>query len=219
MAGELTQEILSVVRARLDDLSGERWTDSELLAGVNAGFLELAHRLPDAALPWLTEEASESLVQGQDAYDLPADLLRERQVLYKGIIAVRWRVAETRALLSDYIVKNTASEARPFYRIFGGQIIFSVGGVTQTTGAKYTVRYIRVPREVSLTVDPDLPAPFWNAVEDYVVADCLAEAGQTQLAALHRAHFTEFCKLVTYQWQNPHLVYDGLPADMALQEA
>jgi hypothetical protein len=208
--------MVAVVRARVADLAGAHWTDAELYAFLNAGFLELAHSLPDAALVGLTEATTGALVGAQNEYDLPSDFLRERLVLYKGKVAVRWMVRETGALISDSLIAGAISEANPFYRIWDNDVIFKVGTVTQAGAEVYEVRYIREPTTISSTVDPDLSSAYFNPVEDYAVALCLAEAGQAGAGAVQRAHFDEFCQLVTAQYSNPDFVYDGIPKDPLL---
>ena len=79
-AGDNSKDILATVRARLGDRSGAIWSDAELYAFINEGFMELAHVLPDNALPHLTKVQSAALVAGTSYYDLPGDFLRARLV-------------------------------------------------------------------------------------------------------------------------------------------
>ena len=179
-AGDISKGMLAVVRARIGDLAGTIRSDAEIYGFLNTGFRLLAQELNDAAIPYLTKVQSASLTGAQNAYNLPADFLRERIVKYKGLFARRWRLSETEALRTHaFIVK---SETEPYYRIWNKELYFEVGTVSQVNGDTYELWYIKIPTAISAAADPELPKQYFDVVEDLAVSLCMEPGRQVEAA-------------------------------------
>ena len=139
-----TATLLAILRDRICDTGGSRWTDTELYGWLNDGYLELAHRLPDDALWPLCKYEATPLVSHVVVYDLPTDCLRERGVQYKRTWSRRWEVVE----LGNVNSLNPADERRPEYYVWGGQVRF-INSVTTVVPGYVTVYYVKVPAQVS----------------------------------------------------------------------
>lgn len=211
--GDNSKDILATVRARLGDRSGAIWSDAELYAFINEGFMELAHVLPDNALPHLTKVQSAALVAGTSYYDLPSDFLRARLVKYKTIVARHWPAQEKEALRDDAII--VPAETNPFWYIEDNGLYFSVGAVTQTGAEKYELWYIKVPTTISATADPDLPEHYWDVVETYAAGRAMEPEKQLDMVKLFRAHFDEEVWLTGLRHATPE-EFEGVAFDPVL---
>ena len=210
MAGDNSKDIKATVRAGLGDRNGDIWSDAELYAFINEGFREMAHLLPDNALPHLTKVQSANLVAGTENYDLPTDFLRARLVKYKGIVAIHWPALERDALRDDAIL--VPNETVPFWYLENDDLYFEVASVTQTGTQKYELWYIKQPVTISDTVDPDLPKPYWDVVETYAMGRAMEPEQRFDMAKLFRQHFDEEVWLTAIRHGTPES-FEGIAFD------
>jgi len=208
--GDNAKDIKATIRARLGDRNGDLWSDAEIYAFVNEGFMELAHLLADNALPHLTKVESDTLVGGTSNYDLPTDFLRARLVKYKGIVATHWPAMEKDALRADAII--VPSESNPFWYIENNDLYFEVSAVTQTNGDTYELWYIKQPTTISDAADPDMPEHYWDLVETYAVSRCMEPDKAFDLAKLFRQHFDEEVWLTALRHATPE-TFEGIAFD------
>ena len=211
-AGDISDVILATLRARLGDRDGSVWSDAELFAFLNEGFMEMALHMPDGAIPQLSEIDSTALIAGTSNYDLPTDFLRARIVKYKGIVAKHWPSLEKEALRDDALL--VPSESNPFWYLENNDLYVVVGGSGPTQAGAETVElwYMRQPTVISTTVDPDLHASTFDIVQTYAHSRCMEPQGDFGMAKLMRAHFVEECDLVTLRWQTPE-AFEGIAYD------
>jgi len=215
-AGDISDAILAVTRARLGDRNGDIWSDAEIFAFLNEAFMEMALNLPDGALPQLTKVESDTLVGGTANYDLPSDFLRARLVKYKGIVAKHWPALEKEALRDDALL--VPSETNPFWYLENDDLYFEVGAVTQSNGDTYELWYIMQPTTISTDVDPELHESVFDIVQTYAVARCMEPQRDFDMAKLMRAHFDEECYLTGLRHLTPSafegIAYDPDPESM-----
>ncbi len=211
-AGDNSKQIISELRARLGDRSGDIWEDSVLYAFLNECCQTLAQVLPDGAMPDLTAVDQQLLVAAQSSYDLPTDFMRARLCKYKGIVAKHWPSLEKEALRDDVLL--VPSESNPFWYIEDGQLHFLVGsgGPTQSGSETYELWYMKNPATMSDTVDPSFPEHFWDILETYAMARCQEPIGSFDLARLLRSHFHEECYLIGLRWRTPE-AFEGISFD------
>lgn len=229
MAGEISQAMRDRVRARLGDkgATNTSWSDAALFRFLNHGFQVLvAKKLPDAAVPYLTDVDEVTLIDGRKSYALPTDFLRARRLEYKGLPAKRWPIHDLRALRRN--VNYNPSETDPYFYIWNNNVYFE-NPVTQAGAEVYHLWYVRRPVAISATVDPELPRPFFEPVETFAVSRALEaisgpdEPGQAAMAEAKRqmALFDELCYVMASRFR-PGRPYDGTPNDpdlKALREA
>ena len=214
MAGEIAQKMKSIVRDRVNDKAGTRWSDPDIYAYLNEGQQALAHYLCDGALWQLTSVEQTDLVDATNNYDLPSDFLRERLVKYKTIVARRWTVEEIDALRAN--PQTAPTEANPFYYIWAGDIYFPEITVIQTNGDQCEIWYIKQPTDMSDAVDPDFGKQFHNLIEDFAVSRCLEQGdGDFGQAEVQAAHFLEQCLLINSRYRGGSS-FEGIPADPRL---
>lgn len=210
MAGTISQAMLATVRDRVADPAGTRYLDAEIYAWLNEGLQAIAHAVADEAMTPLTSVDSTALVTSQNNYDLPSDFMRERLVKLIGVVSRRWQQREWDALSHNSMI--VASASNPFHYIVDDDIRFHAGSITQSGTDTCEMWYVKSPTTISGTVDPDLPAPFYNLAEDWAVARCFENARRWDLASIAMAHFREQCVLVNSVW-NGSGIFDGIPND------
>jgi len=212
MAGATSQELLARVRSLIGEPSQETWHDEEIYSALTAAQLDLITvRLGDGALFEMSEIDEELLVAGTNVYDLPSDFVRERMVEYKGIYSKRHPARYLKALGEGTATANahyTPSETNPFWRIHAGQVVHSVGTVTQANGDAFNLWYISSPAaDISSTADPELGTQLQNLLVWFAVSRCMEQSGEPEIAAAMMAYYKQCCSLINKRY------HDEMPAD------
>lgn len=212
MAGEISKEILAGTRARIGDRAGEVWSDADLYAFLNEGFMEIAMHLPDGAMPQLTMVTETLLVAGTSYYDLPTTFLRARAVWYKGLWAKHWPALEKDALRDDALL--VPSETNPFWWLENNDLYVSVGasGPTQAGSEKVALWYMKQPTTISDSADPELHESLFDVVQTYAHARCMEPQREFDIARLLRSHFDEEAYLVALRYRTPR-AFEGIALD------
>lgn len=218
MAGEITQEIMGNVAGRMGDPAYDRFTESEILSYINAGFREIVDLCVDRALWQLTYVDETELVAATSTYDLPSDMARPTLLLYKTIPAVLWPHHQLRFLKKPN-ANADASETAPYWTIWNDDIELFVGsgGVTQDNGDTIELWYIKEPTTVSESVDPELGVWFYNAVETYACSMCWAQGqGDPDQSRRELMHFYAELQRINAHYTAEVPPMDGLPRDPSL---
>lgn len=214
-AGDLSQEILAQVRARLREPSANVWTDSDLYAYLNEAQLDLCDQLSTMALFPVSEIDETVLVDAQNDYSLPADFLRQVFVYYKSYGAVYWPMLQVGALGEGAATPNsnvTPSEEQPYYRIWNNEIQFAVGGVTQAGSEKFTIFYIQKPTDMGDSTDPLFGKQYAHAIVEYAVSKARETVEDFDEAQRAHNYYLEVCGIINarYRGNTPH---DGPAGD------
>lgn len=214
-AGDITQDMVAVVRHRLGDPGGTQWSEAELLSYLNEAQRQLADDLCDGALHELTFVQSITLETAVAAYSLNSNFLRVRRVVYKADDAILWPIADIRALREN--AHHEGSETVPYYVVWDGKTIeffVGTGGVTQTNGDVALVYYIKSPTDMSLSVDMELGSQYRNIVEQRAYATALSAApeGDTQTAEIEMQMYDFLVEVINSHWSDVE-AFGGIPND------
>jgi hypothetical protein len=156
-AGDRTDKLVSMVRARVNEPSEQGFDDDEILAALNEGQQDLCVQLDDAALYAIQEKQNAALTLDTNPYALPADFMRARVLEYKSTVARRWQVHRLDALASDGDTYSQPSETNPAWYLWDNQLYIEAG--TKTSG-NYHLYYYKVPTDMTTGVDPLIPAEY-----------------------------------------------------------
>lgn len=199
---------MAQVRARIGDPDEQGIRDSEVYGYLNEAQQDLCLQLQDAALWSLGIQATAALTIDEAAYALPTDFMRERVVTYKTIVAKRWPILHLGALATN--VYHTPTEANPYYYLWDGSYLWLRAG-TKTAGSYY-VDYLKVPTDMSVSVDPTLPSEFDPAMVTFAVSRCREQRGIFDESERLWMEYLGMCSVINSRYSGG-LPYDNVPGD------
>ncbi|MHB8995759.1 MAG: phage adaptor protein [Armatimonadota bacterium] len=204
-AGDVTAMLISRVRMRINDVSQSAVQDTEILSFLDEAQQEVCTQVNDLALESLLRAQTVTLTVGQAAYPLPSDLLRERVVLHRGVVANRWAVANLGALTRDYYSKPVADN--PVYYLWGRSLYL----LPSDLAGEYTLHYFASPPALAADVDPLLGREFHDAMVTLAVARCRETTGDLEEAERLWVEFVDRCAVMNTRGGG--LPYDNIPGD------
>lgn len=169
--GDRTRSVLQRIRSRIAEPVAQALSDTQLLLFVNEGQKDLCLQLNDAALATLSESVTAPLSLDSEPYDLPADFLRERLLVYKLAPARRLAAKDLAALDNNVYWRPT--EAKPAYHLWR-QLNIEAGVKTAGT---YTLHYFRLPADASTSVDPETPQEADDLLVSFATSRCREALG------------------------------------------
>lgn len=156
-------EIATRVKRQFGDESGVQVTDADVIRWIGDAQREIA-----GANDLLQTVAHTAVVPGQQAYDLPPDILLLRSVRYQGrkLQALSNREAE------EYIQREDNDGQPSHYWVWAG-VINLYPQPTTSDPDDLQIFYTRQPANLTaLTQTPELPLEYHNRIVEY----CLAQA-------------------------------------------
>ncbi len=164
-SGDLSDAMVTRVRQRLGEWATAGLSDAEVFAALNEGQIDIAWKLPDAALRGIMSSATGSLTAS--AFTLPTDFMRFRTLTVATVYATYWPVSKVMAMRGI----AAASAKQPFCTIWGSTCTVYVGAPTST--AAYALQYIAEPTTITTSVDPVYDAYLLDLIETFAVESCL----------------------------------------------
>lgn len=187
-AGDISKALVVNVRRRLGEQATSGLADAEIYQMLERGQRALGWLLRDAAIPDLTGYATGTLTASEAA--LPTDFWRVRALVVGGVVAKAWPIEEE-GELGVGMVQPSATDV--YYKIWWDtatslpKLLVKIGDDAST--AAYEVFYIRVPADISSTVDPVLGTPLHDLIEDFAVIECLKLRKRHDEAAIETGYF------------------------------
>lgn len=206
--GDRTDQLIAQVRSRIAEPSEQGTLDTDIVAFLNEGQLDLCLQVDDAALGCLGEQVTAALTLDEAPYTLPTDFMRERIVTYKTKVARRLRVVDLGALIWN--VYMTPKETRPFYYLWDGPSLWLRAG-TKTAG-NYILNYLKIPTDMSTSVDPTLTSEFDQLLVTFAVMRCREATGDSVESERLWVEYLDRCTVLNSRYSGG-LPYDGVAGD------
>lgn len=170
----LVSDILTRVKRQFGDESGVQVTDADIIRWVNDGMRQIVQTNEGL----LEKSATADLVEDQQEYTLPTDLLILKVISCKTSGESSYTPLRGMSFIDfnqriDGWDGDTDSKARPeLFTIFGGKIqLFPIPSEDTTAGLK--IYYNKLPTDVTTTTDtPEIPTLYHEALVKY----CLTQA-------------------------------------------
>jgi len=210
-AGDRTKRMIGRVRSLVGEPSEQGFLDSEILLFLNEAQLDLCLQVNDAALYALQEIAHSPLTLDNEPYELPSNFMRERVLVYKRVMAIRWDVFRLDALDSTGNVYHqpTESDPPPHWYLWDNKLYIEAG--TKTAG-NYHLYYYKLPTTMSVKVDPSLPMEFDGLMVLFGVMRIREKQGHIAESERLWNEYLERCEIINsrYTGREP---FDGVPGD------
>ena len=169
--GDISKDLLAKVRARVGVPGQEGLLDAHIYAFLNRAQYDIAMSVNDAALPALCELATGTLTASR--VGLPSDFMRLRLVRVGAtpVVAKLIKQTELDALANNAYYAPTATN--PYYHLWYNatdaalRLHVELGDAASV--AAYELYYIKMPTDMSDSVDPTFAADLYELRVDYAV--------------------------------------------------